>query len=77
MVGILNHFEASEYIRYIRHDATLNLALGFFLGMRHSTEWRGHDLNALTSDTDLFNAESSLPQARRDEMVALVQVYKA
>ena len=34
-------------------------------------------LNALSADTDLFNAELSLAQARRDELLSLVQVYKA
>jgi multidrug efflux system outer membrane protein len=34
-------------------------------------------LNALSSDQDLFAAELSLAQARRDELVSLVQVYKA
>ncbi|HEY7163897.1 MAG TPA: efflux transporter outer membrane subunit [Candidatus Binatia bacterium] len=34
-------------------------------------------LNALNSDTDLFNAQLSLAQARRDELLSLVQVYKA
>ena len=34
-------------------------------------------LNALNSDQDLFIAELSLAQARRDEMLSLVQVYKA
>ena len=34
-------------------------------------------LNALNADTDLFNAELSLAQSRRDELLSLVQVYKA
>jgi multidrug efflux system outer membrane protein len=34
-------------------------------------------LNALNADTDLFNAELSLAQARRDELLSLVQVYRA
>jgi multidrug efflux system outer membrane protein len=34
-------------------------------------------LNALNSDQDLFVAELSVAQARRDEMLSLVQVYKA
>jgi multidrug efflux system outer membrane protein len=34
-------------------------------------------LNALTADTDLFSAELSLAQTRRDELLSLVQVYKA
>jgi multidrug efflux system outer membrane protein len=34
-------------------------------------------LNALTSDQDLFAAELNLVQARRDELLSLVQVYKA
>ena len=34
-------------------------------------------LNALNSDQDLFVAELSLVQARRDELLSLVQVYKA
>lgn len=34
-------------------------------------------LNALDADRDLFNAELSLAQARRDELLALVQLYKA
>jgi multidrug efflux system outer membrane protein len=34
-------------------------------------------LNALNSDQDLFVAELSLAQARRDELLSLVQVYKA
>ena len=34
-------------------------------------------LNALNSDQDLFVAELSLAQARRDEMLSLVQVFKA
>ena len=34
-------------------------------------------LNALNSDQDLFVAELSLAQARRDEMLSLVQLYKA
>jgi multidrug efflux system outer membrane protein len=34
-------------------------------------------LNALNSDQDLFLAELSLAQARRDEMLSLVQLYKA
>jgi len=34
-------------------------------------------LNALTADQDLFVAEVSLAQGRRDELLSLVQVYKA
>jgi len=34
-------------------------------------------LNALDADRDLFNAELSLTQTRRNELVALVQLYKA
>ncbi|MEO6723794.1 MAG: efflux transporter outer membrane subunit [Blastocatellia bacterium] len=34
-------------------------------------------LNALDADRDLFNAELSLAQSRRDELLALVQLYKA
>ena len=34
-------------------------------------------LNALTSDQDLFVAELNLAQARLDELVSLVQLYKA
>ena len=32
-------------------------------------------LNALSSDQDLFVAELSLAQARRDELLSLVQLY--
>ncbi len=34
-------------------------------------------LNALDADRDLFNAELNLAQARRDELLSLVQLYKA
>jgi multidrug efflux system outer membrane protein len=34
-------------------------------------------LNALSSDQDLFVAELSLAQSRRDELLSLVQLYKA
>jgi multidrug efflux system outer membrane protein len=34
-------------------------------------------LNALQADQDLFTAELSLAQARRDELLSLVQLYKA
>lgn len=34
-------------------------------------------LNALDADRDLFNAELSLARTRRDELLALVQLYKA
>ena len=34
-------------------------------------------LNALNSDQDLFVAEVSLTQTRRDELLSLVQLYKA
>ena len=34
-------------------------------------------LNALNADQDLFVAELNLAQARRDELLSLVQVYKA
>jgi len=34
-------------------------------------------LNALNSDQDLFVAELNLARARRDELLSLVQVYKA
>jgi multidrug efflux system outer membrane protein len=34
-------------------------------------------LNALDADRDLFNAELSLAQTRRNELVSLVQLYKA
>src|SRR3984893_4192205 len=34
-------------------------------------------LNALDSDRDLFNAELSLAQTRRNELLSLVQLYKA
>ncbi len=34
-------------------------------------------LNALDADRDLFNAELSLAQIRRDELLSLVQLYKA
>jgi multidrug efflux system outer membrane protein len=34
-------------------------------------------LNALDADRDLFNAELNLAQTRRDELLALVQLYKA
>ena len=34
-------------------------------------------LNALDADRDLFDAELGLAQARRNELLALVQIYKA
>ena len=34
-------------------------------------------LNALDADRDLFNAALSLAQTRRNELLALVQLYKA
>ena len=34
-------------------------------------------LNALNSDQDLFVAELSLAQARPDELLTLVQIYRA
>ncbi|MGH9840942.1 MAG: efflux transporter outer membrane subunit [Blastocatellia bacterium] len=34
-------------------------------------------LNALDADRDLFNAELNLTQTRRDELLSLVQLYKA
>jgi hypothetical protein len=34
-------------------------------------------LNALDADRDLFAAEVSLARTRRDELLALVQLYKA
>jgi outer membrane protein TolC len=34
-------------------------------------------LNALQADQDLFTAQLSLAQARRDELLSLVQLYKA
>ena len=34
-------------------------------------------LNALDADRDLFNAELSLAQTRRDELLSLVQLYRA
>jgi outer membrane protein TolC len=34
-------------------------------------------LNALDADRDLFNNELILAQDRRDELLALVQLYKA
>ncbi len=34
-------------------------------------------LNALQADQDLFVAEVSLAQTRRDELLSLVQLYKA
>ena len=34
-------------------------------------------LNALDADRDLFNAELSLAQTQRNELLALVQLYKA
>jgi len=34
-------------------------------------------LNALVADTSLFNAELSLAQTRRNELLSLVQLYKA
>ena len=34
-------------------------------------------LNALDADRDLFNAELSLTQTRRNELLSLVQVYKS
>jgi outer membrane protein, multidrug efflux system len=34
-------------------------------------------LNALNADQDLFDAELSLAQARRDELLSVVQLYKA
>jgi multidrug efflux system outer membrane protein len=34
-------------------------------------------LNALNADQDLFTAELRLAQAQRDEILSLVQVYKA
>ena len=34
-------------------------------------------LNALSADQDLFVAELSLAQSRRDEFLALVQLYRA
>jgi multidrug efflux system outer membrane protein len=34
-------------------------------------------LNALNADTDLFNAELTLAQNRRDELLSVVQLYKA
>jgi len=34
-------------------------------------------LNALDADRDLFDAELGLAQSRRDELVTLVQLYRA
>jgi multidrug efflux system outer membrane protein len=34
-------------------------------------------LDALDADRELFNAELSLAQARRDELLSVVQLYKA
>ena len=34
-------------------------------------------LNALGSDQDLFVAELNLAQSKRDELLSLVQLYKA
>jgi len=34
-------------------------------------------LNALDADRDLFEAELGLAQTRRDELLALVQLYRA
>ena len=34
-------------------------------------------LNALSSDQDLFVAELNLAQSKRDELLSLVQLYKA
>jgi multidrug efflux system outer membrane protein len=34
-------------------------------------------LNALDSDRDLFEAELNLTQTKRDELVSVVQLYKA
>jgi len=34
-------------------------------------------LEALDADRELFNAELSLAQARRDELITVVQLYKA
>jgi len=34
-------------------------------------------LNALNADQDLFVAELNLAQSRRDELLSLVQLYKA
>jgi outer membrane protein TolC len=34
-------------------------------------------LNALDSDRDLFDAELSLARSKRDELLSLVQLYKA
>jgi outer membrane protein TolC len=34
-------------------------------------------LNALDSDRELFDAERSLTQTKRDELLSLVQLYKA
>jgi multidrug efflux system outer membrane protein len=34
-------------------------------------------LNALDADRDLFNAELSLTQTKRNELLSLVQLYKA
>jgi outer membrane protein, multidrug efflux system len=34
-------------------------------------------LNALNSDQDLFVAELSMAQARPDELLSLVQIYRA
>jgi multidrug efflux system outer membrane protein len=34
-------------------------------------------LNALDADRDLFSAELNLTQTKRDELVSVVQLYKA
>ena len=34
-------------------------------------------LNALDADRDLFNAQLSLAQTKRNELLSLVQLYKA
>jgi outer membrane protein TolC len=34
-------------------------------------------LNALDSDRELFDAERNLTQSKRDELLSLVQLYKA
>jgi multidrug efflux system outer membrane protein len=34
-------------------------------------------LNALDADRDLFDAELGLPQTRRNELLVLVQLYRA
>jgi multidrug efflux system outer membrane protein len=77
---VSNALIAHQRVRESRiHQEALTAALGDRKRLAYMRYEGGVDtqLNALDADRDLFQAESTLAQLKRDELLSVVQLYKA